>query len=247
MKSAAVVLSALAFVGIQAQGDAPSGAASPPPSTDAKGGAFGKGVPFGPAPTGCSAFEVLYARGTAEPGPFGVIVGDKLHEVIKKDMSSEDYRGYAVQYPASMAGADIGYNDVVNRITTKAKECPAMKFALVGYSQGGMVVSTAAAKLSEDLFREKVVAIVLYGSGTGAGGGKRGGAPPREDIKQKTLANCAPGDMCGNQVTDRQNAGPIGHLSYGSVGTVWHARSSQYIVDSFHGKAQGYKLALDPK
>jgi hypothetical protein len=95
-----------------------------------------------------------------------------------------------------MGGADVGINDIVARITTKAKECPKMNYALVGYSQGGMVVSSAAPKIPADL-RGKVVAIVLYGAGTGAGGGKgKGGSlPPREDIKKMTLANCAPGDM----------------------------------------------------
>jgi hypothetical protein len=36
------------------------------------------GVKNGPAPKGCSAFEILVARGTGEPGPFGTIVGDGL-------------------------------------------------------------------------------------------------------------------------------------------------------------------------
>jgi pimeloyl-ACP methyl ester carboxylesterase len=91
-----------------------------------------------------------------------------------------------------MGGAEIGVADIVNRVVTKDKECPKQKFALVGYSQGGMVVSAAAAKIPSAL-REKVVAMVLYGAGTGAGG-KAGGAPAG-DIKQRTLANCAPGDM----------------------------------------------------
>jgi cutinase len=90
-----------------------------------------------------------------------------------------------------MGGADIGISDVVNRVTTKDKECPKQKFALIGYSQGGMVVSAAVAKIPSNL-REKVVAMVLYGAGTGAAGK---GAAPANDIKQKTLANCAPGDM----------------------------------------------------
>ena len=93
-----------------------------------------------------------------------------------------------------MGGADIGINDVVNRVTSKAKECPNQKFALVGYSQGGMVVNAAATKIPTDL-REKVVALVLYGAGNGAGGGPKGGSSPSSDIKQKTMANCAPGDM----------------------------------------------------
>jgi cutinase len=92
-----------------------------------------------------------------------------------------------------MGGADIGVNDVVNRVVTKDKECPKQKFALVGYSQGGGVVSGAMPKIPSDL-RAKVVALVLYGAGNGTTG--RGGAPPpASDIKQKTLANCAPGDM----------------------------------------------------
>jgi len=76
-------------------------------------------------------------------------------------------------------------------VTDKAKECPKMKFALVGYSQGGMVVSAAAPKIPQDL-RQNVVAMVLYGAGKGDGG--KGGTPS-SDWKQKTLANCAPGDM----------------------------------------------------
>jgi hypothetical protein len=37
------------------------------------------------------------ARGTFEPGPFGVIVGDPLMQAIKREMRGEKVRGYAVQ------------------------------------------------------------------------------------------------------------------------------------------------------
>src|ERR1700753_203447 len=100
-----------------------------------------------------------------------------------------------------MGGADIGISDVVNRVTTKDKECPKQKFALVGYSQGGMVVSAAFPKIPVNL-REKVVAMVLYGAGTGAAG--KLGAGPASDIKQKTLANCAPGDMVNSHRCPKQ-------------------------------------------
>jgi cutinase len=101
-----------------------------------------------------------------------------------------------------MGGADIGITDVVNRVTTKDKECPKQKFALVGYSQGGMVVTAAMAKIPPNL-REKVVAMVLYGAGTGAAA-KAGGPSPADDIKAKTLANCAPGDMVNFQSTPKK-------------------------------------------
>jgi cutinase len=149
---------------------------------------------------------------------------------IKKDMRGEEVRGYAVQYPASARGADIGINDVVTRVTSQAKACPNQKFALVGYSQGGMVVSSAAPKIPTDL-RQKVVAIALYGAGTGIG---------TADIKQKMIANCAPGDMCGKPT------GVIGHFTYGSTGTAWHARVSKYIISGFHGQLLSYKLETSP-
>lgn len=72
-----------------------------------------------------------------------------------------------------------------------------MKIALVGYSQGGMVVSSAIAKIPADQMKN-VVALVLYGAGNGAGGGTpagTGGAAPSDAVKGMTLANCAPADM----------------------------------------------------
>jgi len=263
----AIILSALATVGINAQGEAPkagppSGGA-PKGGSGAKGGSSGgnsgimsllgglygeNGVPFGPAPKGCSTYEVIIARGTFEPGSFGTIVGDPLMAAVKKAMGGENVRGYAVQYPAKMGGADIGITDIVNRVTTKSKECPNQKFALVGYSQGGMVVSSAIPKIPAEL-KPKVVAMVLYGAGTGAGGfGGKGGSPalsPADDIKQKTLANCAPGDMCNTQ-SAASNTAFTGHLSYSNSGTVWHTRSAKYIASAFHGQPQGYKLELSP-
>jgi hypothetical protein len=74
MMKSVIVLSALAIVGIQAQGLG-GGSAGGTKGAGAKGGAKGgnagimsslgakygeKGVPFGPAPTGCSAYEVLF-------------------------------------------------------------------------------------------------------------------------------------------------------------------------------------------
>jgi len=190
-------------------------------------------VPLGPAPKGCSTYEVMFARGTFEPGPFGVIVGDPLMQAIRKDMPGENVRGYAVQYPASMQGGNSGISDVVNRVKEKARECPNMKFALVGYSQGGMVVSSAFAKIPADL-HPKVVAMVLYGSG-------KGDISKSTEIRQKTLANCAPNDMCGTP------SGAAGHFTYGSTGTSWHTRSAKYIASAFHGRPPGYKVYLSPK
>jgi pimeloyl-ACP methyl ester carboxylesterase len=101
-----------------------------------------------------------------------------------------------------MGGADIGIKDVVDRVTNQSKECPKQKFAIVGYSQGGMVVSAAAPKIPQEL-RSKVVAMVLYGAGKGDSAGKGGGPAPSGDIKAMTLANCAPGDGVSSQSCEK--------------------------------------------
>jgi hypothetical protein len=64
-------------------------------------------VPNGPAPTGCNAYEIIVARGTMEPGPFGFIVGDPLVAGVQKLLP--DVRGYAVQvgYPVVAAIVEL--------------------------------------------------------------------------------------------------------------------------------------------
>lgn len=66
------------------------------------------------------------------------------------------------------------------------KECPGIKFAFSGYSQGGMVVESAAAKLPARL-AEKVMAMVVFGAGEQSS--------IKGPLKDRTLANCAPGDF----------------------------------------------------
>ena len=144
------------------------------------------------------------------------MVGDPLIARMKRDYPNVDLRGYPVQYPADgfglanlfpKAGAPkgdapqpkapsaaeiaahsaIGPKDIVSRIESQTKECPGTKFALVGYSQGGMVVMRAATTLkSLPELSKNVIAVVLYG----AGDGKSVALPP-----SLVLANCARGDM----------------------------------------------------
>ncbi|KAF2669664.1 alpha/beta-hydrolase [Microthyrium microscopicum] len=203
----------------------------------------GWAVPFGPVPPGCAKLEVLVARGTSESGPIGQIVGDPLVARVIRDMKklNETAQGYPVQashvdpskqYPADMLNFITGVTDVSKRITAQIQACPDIKFALVGYSQGGSVMSTAQLMLSAEQ-KEKIIAVVLYGSGDGT--------TILDPLKDRTIANCAVGDFaCG----DLQQ-GP-GHTSYNERGTIWHDRSSQYIVQQLHGKALGRKIMKTP-
>jgi cutinase len=144
---------------------------------------------------------IFEARGTSEPGDLGIIVGDPLVARVKRDMPGVNVRGYpvqvsgcldltekilTVQYPAGVSGSSTGVEDVQKRIDKMLRECPDTKFALAGYSQGGMVVLSAASKLPANL-AEKVLAMVIYGAGEATN--------VKGPLKDRTLANCAPGDF----------------------------------------------------
>jgi hypothetical protein len=91
------------------------------------------------------------------------------------------------------------------------KACPGTKFVIGGYSQGGMVTIQALSKLSKEA-QDKTIAIVLYGAGDGS--------QVAAAFKEKTIANCAPGDFA----CPKSGSGP-GHVSYNNKGTIWHDRT----------------------
>jgi pimeloyl-ACP methyl ester carboxylesterase len=74
---------------------------------------------------------------------------------------------------------------MVNRVNQQVKACPESKFVLAGYSQGGMITLQALSKLTAHV--DKITAVVIYGAGDGSG--------VSAAFKQKTIANCAPGDF----------------------------------------------------
>jgi hypothetical protein len=75
------------------------------------------------------------------------------------------------QYPASIAFNSItaGITDVNKRLNQMSKECPDMKFAIVGYSQGAGVMHAAAASFSAEV-KPKIIAAVMFGDPAHKGG-----------------------------------------------------------------------------
>ncbi|QDS72370.1 hypothetical protein FKW77_008324 [Venturia effusa] len=186
-------------------------------------------------PTGCSAFEVLVARGTSEPnykegnGKFGVVVGDPLIGNLTKKFPTA--RGYPVQYPADMniiPGIRAGTTDVLNRLESQSKACPDQKFALVGYSQGASLMHNAAPQIPEET-QKKIVALVMYGDPTLRNGGAAGvnsKFPPA--LEKVLLENCAEGDM----ICDKGDCFEP-HLQY--IRQPWVDRSVEFLVKAFEG------------
>jgi len=201
---------------------------------------MGTKIPKGDVPTGCADLEIIAARGTSEPGNLGVVVADPLVARVKRDLPGVKVRGYPVQYNADLFGASTGVADVKSRLTKENTECPNQKYVLVGYSQGGMVISSSLSGIPAAIV-PKIVAVVLYGAGDGSSVSAK--------FKSKTLANCAPGDFACTGSGSPANNGPyctVGHVSYNTEGTVWHDRSSQYIVTAYKGTAPGHKTARTP-
>lgn len=188
------------------------------------------------------------ARGTGEPGPFGVVVGDLLVERVTKAIPNS--RGYAVQYPASLnisVSAPTGMSDTILRLNKQHEQCPKQKFALVGYSQGAGVMHGVfgppvtypggpkeAPKLNQDIF-PSILALVMFGDpgykgGSGPLNMLSGGAKFPAPLYDRLRENCAPKDP----VCDPNAGGFERHLEY--VKDPWQKESAEYIIAAFKGQ-----------
>jgi hypothetical protein len=122
------------------------------------------------------------------------------------------------------SSSKIGAEDVIARLQKQHKECPTQKFAIVGYSQGSMVMRRAlgdAKRVGESTYKQ-IVAGAMFGGPKGGqsfnGFGGKGGVPkgsppvtgaippampnavsPKFDmgLEEKVRWNCAGGDPVG--------------------------------------------------
>jgi len=249
MRSLQLVLTAV--IAVNAQTTPPATATAKAPGGDVASlllPLMAKGIPFGPVPKGCSEFEILIARGTGEPGPFGVVVGDLLVESVTKAIPGS--RGYAVQYPANLnisSSAPTGVDDTISRLNNQHKECPNQKFALVGYSQGaGVMHSVFAAsaapypggpkerpKLNQDVI-PSILALVMFGDPGYKGGTSAsflGGTNKfPQALFDRLRENCASHDP----VCDPSPGGFESHLEY--VKNPWQKDSVDFIIAAFKGQ-----------
>jgi len=194
-------------------------------------------------------FQLPKARGTGEPGPYGVVVGDMLVNAVAKAVPGA--RGYAVQYPANLrmdTSSPTGTDDAINRLNAQHAACPNQKFALVGYSQGAGVMhgifapthpaypgsSAVRPTLNPDVI-PKILALVMFGDpgfrggfGLGViGGGNQFPGALFDRLRQ----NCAKGDPVCDPATP---AGFERHLEYAK--TMWQQPSADFIIAAFKGQ-----------
>jgi cutinase len=173
------------------------------------------------AGTPCTDVELVVVRGTYEQGPLGRRVGDPLLAATRPAVAPRTVAGHAVAYPAdiSLTSPAAGNRAVVAHLSTRAAECAATRFVLVGYSQGAQAMDMALgidttgtgaggppAAVMPAALEPRIAAIVLFGNPLNL----VGGAIPAP-YGERTLDICAPGDP----VCQPGGMDVAAHLSYG--------------------------------
>jgi len=157
----------------------------------------------------CSPLELVIARGTYEPGRYGLIVGDPLVAAVAR--VAPQVTAFNIAYPANADkdSSDKGTEMTISHITSQAAACPAQRFVLVGYSQGASVMHRTSGKLPAEL-QSKIAGAVTFGD-PGQRATATTGRTPKFPSSYKVHFNCAEGDptcSAGNEISK--------HLTYNS-------------------------------
>jgi cutinase len=120
----------------------------------------------------CEKTILIYARGTIEPGDWGMTVGPALQSQAKSLGWGTRAVGSAQGYGAGIADdfcVGLPGGIACKKFLEKtAAECPSSNFVLAGYSQGAMVMRICAAYQSKETqARIKVREILQISYGLG--------------------------------------------------------------------------------
>jgi len=93
----------------------------------------------------CSDVDVVFARGTGEPGGVGT-VGQTFVDALRPQLGGRTVSTYGVNYQADydFLNAASGADDASTHIQSMVSQCPSTKIVLGGYSQGAAVVDILA-------------------------------------------------------------------------------------------------------
>jgi hypothetical protein len=97
------------------------------------------------AQVGCSDIEIVTARGTWEPQNAAFLLPQVANR-IRSGLAGRNVSVYDTVYPAQPSfntSAPQGVTNLVNHVNQEAQQCPNQRFVLLGYSQGGLVVTDA--------------------------------------------------------------------------------------------------------
>jgi len=153
----------------------------------------------------CTPNIIIFAKGTLEPGAFGMLVGPSLKQKVPAGWTM-----VGVSYSASIAGdyclglpGGMVARDILNQAAAK---CPTSKIFMSGYSQGAMVVHNGIAYATETA-RKRVAGVLVFGDPFQGASIKGYNGP--------IITYCKKGDgVCGGNFEISAS-----HLSYGGADT----------------------------
>ncbi|KAK2767495.1 hypothetical protein FQN54_003652 [Arachnomyces sp. PD_36] len=111
----------------------------------------------------CYKYELIICRGSDEPSPLGVSLGPNTKATIEPILG-DDILAIGLIYPATFElpySPETGIRNLVARIQARAEQCPDMKFALTGFSQGADVVHHSLQELAD--VQDRIVGIATFG------------------------------------------------------------------------------------
>ncbi|KAF7348242.1 Cutinase [Mycena sanguinolenta] len=115
----------------------------------------------------CADVIVIFARGTGEPPPIGIIVGPPLESALLAALGGKSLSFIGVDYSASIAGFleggdPVGSATMAEDLTNAANSCSDAAIVTSGYSQGGQLVHNSAKLLSASVL-SRIQAAVIFG------------------------------------------------------------------------------------
>ncbi|MEV0355827.1 cutinase family protein [Nocardia sp. NPDC050697] len=192
-------------------------------------------APAAAAAPGCGDAELVMARGTDYSRPVAEswasvddpTVGRPLDAAVRAARPDLNWTLYNVSYPADTTGPRsraIGAVDLVAHLVLRSVECPATRFVLAGYSQGGEVLSNAIGMGSDDFpatavipapLAPRIAALLLFASPIHV----YNTAIP-EPYAARTAQYCVPQDpVCNPASALPPDAGYGAHTRYGEAVT----------------------------
>jgi len=118
----------------------------------------------------CKDIIFIFARGSTEPKPLGIIVGPGVCSALKsKFVGRVDCVGVSKKYTASMMDnggkeftTQVAIDDAISEFNDAFTKCPRSKIVFGGYSQGGAVMHGAVKRIPKDKYAN-MVAGVMFG------------------------------------------------------------------------------------
>ncbi|QSZ34688.1 hypothetical protein DSL72_007543 [Monilinia vaccinii-corymbosi] len=116
----------------------------------------------------CTAYTVIFSRGTCDNGNTGVLTGPPFFMALKELVGSsyvtiQGVNNYTASVENYLAGGDpVGSASMASTINSAYAACPKTHLTVAGYSQGGQVLHNALGLLAPETAKW-ISSVVIFG------------------------------------------------------------------------------------